>query len=241
MPLTDYLTLYDVLVMPKYCVSLMSVHKVARDSKLVIAFNEMYFYVMNQDLRKGKIMRTGKKLMDYITLMEIKVIYSKDVKFFKDIFPFKQNSSTRIDKSVQDVNHLNFFNFNTLDDLSELPNDEKRRNPSPIRHGNSPSHSGSTSAFSNENDAGHSQDADASASENESFATDEDKNNSFEGIDIHDQTQDNTKPLDEDDDIVVLENSETKEEDVKEDESNRNKERYTFEDDDDDEEFDNLD
>ncbi|GKE21292.1 ribonuclease H-like domain-containing protein, partial [Tanacetum coccineum] len=57
MPLTDYLTLYDVLVVPEYCVSLMSVHKVARDSKLVIAFDEMHCYVMNQDLRKGKSSR----------------------------------------------------------------------------------------------------------------------------------------------------------------------------------------
>ncbi|GKE10417.1 ribonuclease H-like domain-containing protein [Tanacetum coccineum] len=62
MPLTDYLTLYDVLVVPEYCVSLMSVHKVARDSKLVIAFDEMHCYVMNQDLRKEKIQGTGKQI-----------------------------------------------------------------------------------------------------------------------------------------------------------------------------------
>ncbi|GJX43320.1 hypothetical protein Tco_0259996 [Tanacetum coccineum] len=55
MPLTNYLTLYDVMVVPEYCVSLISVHKVARDSKLVIAFDEMHCYVMNQDLREGKV------------------------------------------------------------------------------------------------------------------------------------------------------------------------------------------
>nr|GEU91504.1 ribonuclease H-like domain-containing protein [Tanacetum cinerariifolium] len=49
------------------------------------------------------------------------VVYSRDVKFFEDIFSFKQNISTRIDKSVQDVNHLIFFNTNTLDDLPEIP------------------------------------------------------------------------------------------------------------------------
>ncbi|GKD80516.1 hypothetical protein Tco_1347355, partial [Tanacetum coccineum] len=42
--LADYLTLYDVLVVPEYCVSLMSVHKVARDSKLIIAFDEIHCY-----------------------------------------------------------------------------------------------------------------------------------------------------------------------------------------------------
>ncbi|GJW15260.1 hypothetical protein Tco_0019393, partial [Tanacetum coccineum] len=61
------------------------------------------------------------------------------------------------------INHLNFFNTNTLDDLPNMPNDEERRNPSLMRHGNSPSHSGSPFASSKENDGGHFQDADASA------------------------------------------------------------------------------
>ncbi|GJU80865.1 putative RNA-directed DNA polymerase [Tanacetum coccineum] len=133
----------------------------------------------------------SKKGYKLLSLDNKQVIYSTDVKFFKDIFLFNQNSSTGIDKSAQDVNHLIFFNFNTRDDLSKIPNDGERRNPSPIRNGNSPSHSGSTYAFSNENYAGHSQDADASSSENESFAADEDKTNSSEGNDLHDKTQDN--------------------------------------------------
>ncbi|GKE00666.1 ribonuclease H-like domain-containing protein [Tanacetum coccineum] len=62
MPLTDYLTLYDVLVVTENCVILMSVHKVARDSKLVIAFDEMHCYVLNRDLRTGKILGTGKQI-----------------------------------------------------------------------------------------------------------------------------------------------------------------------------------
>ncbi|GKA52284.1 hypothetical protein Tco_0745480 [Tanacetum coccineum] len=62
MPLTNYLTLYDVLVVPEYCVSLMSIHKVFRDSKLVITFDEMHCYVMNQDLREGKILGTDKQI-----------------------------------------------------------------------------------------------------------------------------------------------------------------------------------
>nr|GFB60581.1 ribonuclease H-like domain-containing protein [Tanacetum cinerariifolium] len=52
------------------------------------------------------------------------------------------------------------------------------RRPTPIRHNNSPCYSGSTSASSKKNDAGHSQDADASDSENESFTTYEEHNNS---------------------------------------------------------------
>ncbi|GKD43805.1 hypothetical protein Tco_1268450, partial [Tanacetum coccineum] len=224
MPLTDYLTLYDGLVVPEYCVSLMSVHKVARDSKLVIAFDEMHCYVMNQDLRKGKILGTGKQigglyyfdgnqgiplnmwtecvltatyLINRLPTSVLNEKYSydlvseKDVKFFEDIFPFKQKNTSGIDNSIQDVDHLNFFNINTLDDLPEMPNDEERRNPSPIRHSNSPSHSSRTSASSNENDEGHSQNADDFASENECCAADEDKNNNSEGNDLHDQNQEN--------------------------------------------------
>ncbi|GJT67123.1 retrovirus-related pol polyprotein from transposon TNT 1-94 [Tanacetum coccineum] len=45
-------------VMHEYCVSLISVHKVARDSKLIVAFDEMNCYMLNQDLRAGKILGT---------------------------------------------------------------------------------------------------------------------------------------------------------------------------------------
>ncbi|GJX73972.1 ribonuclease H-like domain-containing protein [Tanacetum coccineum] len=61
MPLTDYLTLFDVLVVPEYYVSLMSVHKVDRDSKLVIAFDELKCYILNHDLKAGKVLGTGRQ------------------------------------------------------------------------------------------------------------------------------------------------------------------------------------
>ncbi|GKD61464.1 ribonuclease H-like domain-containing protein, partial [Tanacetum coccineum] len=95
---------------------------------------------------------------------------------------------SRDDISAQDVNHLNFFNTNTLDDLPDIPNDEERRNPSPSRHGNSPSHSGSPSTSSNANYVGHFQDVDVSASENGSFSAHEENNNNSEGNDLHDQS-----------------------------------------------------
>nr|GEU28890.1 ribonuclease H-like domain-containing protein [Tanacetum cinerariifolium] len=60
MPLTDYLTLFDVLVVPEYCVSLMSIHKVARDSKLVISFYDLKCYILNQDLKAGEVLGTGR-------------------------------------------------------------------------------------------------------------------------------------------------------------------------------------
>ncbi|GJU85965.1 putative RNA-directed DNA polymerase [Tanacetum coccineum] len=62
MVLTKNLTLYDVLVVPEYCVSLMSVHKVARDSGLIVAFNENKYFMLPQDLREMKILGTGNQI-----------------------------------------------------------------------------------------------------------------------------------------------------------------------------------
>ncbi|GJY88576.1 ribonuclease H-like domain-containing protein [Tanacetum coccineum] len=56
MILTEHLTLYDVLVVPKYCVSLMSVHKVAKDKKFLVAFDESHCYALPQDLREMKLL-----------------------------------------------------------------------------------------------------------------------------------------------------------------------------------------
>ncbi|GJR73900.1 putative reverse transcriptase domain-containing protein [Tanacetum coccineum] len=48
------ITLYDVLVVPEYTVSLHSIHKLARDSKFFVGFDESKCYI--QDLRANKTM-----------------------------------------------------------------------------------------------------------------------------------------------------------------------------------------
>ncbi|GJV50027.1 putative RNA-directed DNA polymerase [Tanacetum coccineum] len=55
--LANNIMLYDVLVVPEYTVNLLSVHKLDRDSKLFIGFDEHKCYI--QDLKKKEIMRTG--------------------------------------------------------------------------------------------------------------------------------------------------------------------------------------
>ncbi|GJV31700.1 putative RNA-directed DNA polymerase [Tanacetum coccineum] len=55
--LTKDITLYDVLVVPEYNASLLSVHKLARDSKLCVGFDEHKCYI--QDLQKKEIMEIG--------------------------------------------------------------------------------------------------------------------------------------------------------------------------------------
>nr|GEW57678.1 ribonuclease H-like domain-containing protein [Tanacetum cinerariifolium] len=51
------ITVYDVLVVPEYTVSLLSVYKIARDSKLFVGFDETKCYI--QDLKANIIVRIG--------------------------------------------------------------------------------------------------------------------------------------------------------------------------------------
>ncbi|GJU59725.1 putative RNA-directed DNA polymerase [Tanacetum coccineum] len=61
MVLTKDIILYDVLVVPEYCVSLMSVHKIARDSNLIVAFDESNCYVLPQGLREMRCLGIGRQ------------------------------------------------------------------------------------------------------------------------------------------------------------------------------------
>ncbi|GKA63518.1 ribonuclease H-like domain-containing protein [Tanacetum coccineum] len=51
--LNSHVTLYDVLVVPEYCVSLLSVNKLLKDSKLFVGFTESKCYI--QDLVHSQI------------------------------------------------------------------------------------------------------------------------------------------------------------------------------------------
>ncbi|GJX25295.1 putative RNA-directed DNA polymerase [Tanacetum coccineum] len=66
-------------------------------------------------------------------------IYSRDVRFFETVFPFKDSSlktSESVTNVFQDANHLNFFDLN----YPEISNDEERVDPS----------------LNNDSDSGHS-------------------------------------------------------------------------------------
>ncbi|GKC32039.1 ribonuclease H-like domain-containing protein [Tanacetum coccineum] len=60
--LTKFLTLYDVLVVPEYCVTLVSVHNVARDSKFIVGFDESKCFLISQDLMDLQVMGIGKQV-----------------------------------------------------------------------------------------------------------------------------------------------------------------------------------
>ncbi|GJT43532.1 MAK10-like protein [Tanacetum coccineum] len=94
-----------------------------------------------------------------------------DVKFFEDIFPFKQKVDIPNEQSVPGLNNLNFFNLDSFDDHSEIPIDEERSDPKPNRYGTPLPHSGSTFKPMNESEGGHSQGSNAAASEDERNST----------------------------------------------------------------------
>ena len=48
--LSDSLSLHDVSVILEYCVILISFHKLAKDNKVLVAFDKCKCYFLNQDL-----------------------------------------------------------------------------------------------------------------------------------------------------------------------------------------------
>ncbi|GKE18449.1 ribonuclease H-like domain-containing protein [Tanacetum coccineum] len=53
------LILYDVLVIPEYCVTLISVHKLARDNKIFVVFVKNRCYFVNHDLNLRNVLGIG--------------------------------------------------------------------------------------------------------------------------------------------------------------------------------------
>ncbi|GKD60875.1 ribonuclease H-like domain-containing protein, partial [Tanacetum coccineum] len=94
-------------------------------------------------------------------------IFSKDVKFFESVFPFKDLVSKQADtKNVfQDLNYINFFDIN----YSEIPNDDERvdsilnsdqRSQSDSSHSFVPGEDVNTTNFSNDNSGNDAQSSD---------------------------------------------------------------------------------
>nr|GEV94105.1 ribonuclease H-like domain-containing protein [Tanacetum cinerariifolium] len=181
MPLTNYLTLYDVLVVPEYCVSLMSVRKVARDSKLALFCEEPGF-----EKRKNYGDRLGHPADQALDVLKPTLNFDNKntqlicdtcqrAKQTREPFPLIDHVSTELGElahldlwgpyKVTSGDEFNFF-LAIVDNFQGLFGDEEKRNSNPIRH-------------------------DASASENGSFAADEENNSNFKGNGLHDQSQDN--------------------------------------------------
>ncbi|GJZ43393.1 hypothetical protein Tco_0590648 [Tanacetum coccineum] len=57
--LSNGLTLYDVMVIPEYCVTLISIHKLAKENKIIVAFDGNRCYFLNQDLSLKNVLGIG--------------------------------------------------------------------------------------------------------------------------------------------------------------------------------------
>ncbi|GJT53135.1 hypothetical protein Tco_0988189 [Tanacetum coccineum] len=92
--LTKFLTLYDVLVVPEYSITLISVHTVARDNKFIVGFDESKCFLMSQDLMHVKIMGIGKQVngLYYFNSMEAKQT--------REPFPLSEHKSTILGELV---------------------------------------------------------------------------------------------------------------------------------------------
>ncbi|GJW49658.1 ribonuclease H-like domain-containing protein [Tanacetum coccineum] len=82
--LPNGLVLFDVLVVLKYCVTLKSVHKLAEDNKIFVAFNESRCYFLNQDLN----------------LKNVLGIELKHINFFDNEYPEMPNDDERVEPNL---------------------------------------------------------------------------------------------------------------------------------------------
>ncbi|GJS73438.1 hypothetical protein Tco_0706279 [Tanacetum coccineum] len=192
--LTNFLTLYDVLVVPEYSVTLVSIHKVARDSKFIVGFNESKCFLMvvsteghrmPSSVLKGKSpyqlfssraekcvligYSSFKKGYKLFSLERKQFVFSRDVKFFENVFPFKIRYSS-VDKVSQDLDHVNFFD-EIVHEGPDTSYNDTNLNVQNQNDGSNSSQPSSPTIDQFEGDLGHSQGSNGSDNENEMAAT----------------------------------------------------------------------
>ncbi|GJU05863.1 hypothetical protein Tco_1122293 [Tanacetum coccineum] len=109
--LCNNVVLYDVLVFFGYCVSLLSVNKLIRDSKIYVGFDEDKCYI--QDLKKEKVLGTGS---------ESRRLYLFDIDKVNNVEPQSLNDEGKA-PSVVDGSDLS-SEFDTTDTAHNLYHEE---------------------------------------------------------------------------------------------------------------------
>ncbi|GJY16443.1 ribonuclease H-like domain-containing protein [Tanacetum coccineum] len=126
----------SMAVVLEYYVSLLFVHKLIKDSKLSVSFDETKCFI--QDLKKEKVPGTGSESVglymfdvDYDKFVVSNQMVKGDVKFYETVFLFKMS----VDESVKEhteVSTLNFFNHFESEPVSKTPlslNDDEEGSP----------------------------------------------------------------------------------------------------------------
>ncbi|GKB67314.1 ribonuclease H-like domain-containing protein [Tanacetum coccineum] len=155
--LTNNVILYDVHVVLGYCVSLVSVNKLIKDSKMFVCFDENKCYI--EDWKREKVLGTdsetgGLYMFDmnndcfvvYLTVVVLykfekcvligyftdkkaykllsmdskNVFYSRDARFYENIFPLKPKTCDITDvENTSEVDHLKVLDTQMLKSLND--------------------------------------------------------------------------------------------------------------------------
>ncbi|GJR05899.1 ribonuclease H-like domain-containing protein [Tanacetum coccineum] len=101
--LPNGLVLFDVLVVLEYYVTLISVHKHAKDNKFFVAFDESRCYFLNQDLNLKNVMGIGNQCgrLYYFNNQDL-----NHINFFDNDYPEMPNDDERVDPSVNSDQRL---------------------------------------------------------------------------------------------------------------------------------------
>nr|GEW59334.1 hypothetical protein [Tanacetum cinerariifolium] len=116
--LPNGLVLFDVLVIPEYCFTLIFVHKLAKDNKIFVAFDESRCYFLNQDLNLKKFMGLVTSMVIYTILM-IKMPYD-DERVDPNLNSNQRSQSDSSHSYVpdRDMNTVDFSNDKSGNDAS---------------------------------------------------------------------------------------------------------------------------
>ncbi|GKA19933.1 ribonuclease H-like domain-containing protein [Tanacetum coccineum] len=163
MILSKTLTLYDVLVVPEYCD--------LREMKVLGTGNQIDGLLGHPSDQVLKVLQEELAFDNNDLVLERKaVIYSRDVRFFEKVFPFKIRQPQDTNLTCQGLDHVSFFDEIVYEN-PDTSNDDHNKNARDQSDGSNSPVTSSSTFDQNVNDLGHSQGSNGSASEDEMAAT----------------------------------------------------------------------
>ncbi|GKD05638.1 ribonuclease H-like domain-containing protein, partial [Tanacetum coccineum] len=92
--LSNGLTLYDVMVLPEYCVTLIFVHKLVKENKVIVAFDENRCYFLNQDLNLKNVLGIGEQCEELYYYNDLGHPADPILNVLKDSLPIDKKDNT---------------------------------------------------------------------------------------------------------------------------------------------------
>nr|GEV78888.1 ribonuclease H-like domain-containing protein [Tanacetum cinerariifolium] len=157
--LSDNVVLYDVLVVPEYCVSLLYVHKLIKDSRMFVGLDTNKCYI--QDFTQNKIIGTGNE-NGGIYLFDQPICQTLGKNASITAYVSKTLWNNRLDHPADQVIDVLRYDLQMSSGSHVIPNDEKKATPND--EGKTP-HSTSSSITSSVKDGFPTSMSDKSISE----------------------------------------------------------------------------